>query len=474
MNKLLLLLILGSIETFGQQRVYQRDKFEKEILSKTLAEKQYPSATRSKDKNNEIQNLALDEQKINNDFMKAAIKKNSKYISIVESKNMPIEIFFNKNGEVDYLVYGFSSFDNRVFNGKKFLFDTLNTEESKVFYEVAEDFCKKYKCQLKGIENNYSFYIGLGFGKGQKKMSKKYISTIEMAENCTNPDTVKILMLNKLYLINFPEVVLRFKNLEKLDLSDNYIEQVPSKIWGMKKMKFLSLSGNYVDYTNFGFKRNKHLKDLNLQYTGMSKMPKSLKRNRRLEILFVGNNPIKFTDNDFNRMKRLKALNLYNVRTSTLPKSIGKLNNLEELDLYYNDFQFLPVEVCRLANLKTLALSNNQLWNLPDEIAKMPKLQTLYAHHNRLNSLPNLPNLKFLDVGYNLFKVFPEQIYELQNLEEFDITNNQVEEVPEKLLGLKKLQKVYIRGNVFYKVNEKSKELSKLVADLEQRQVLVR
>ena len=49
MNKLLLLLILGSIETFGQQRVYQRDKFEKEILSKTLAEKQYPSATRSKD-----------------------------------------------------------------------------------------------------------------------------------------------------------------------------------------------------------------------------------------------------------------------------------------------------------------------------------------------------------------------------------------------------------------------------------------
>lgn len=476
MKNLLFLLIFTSISSFGQQKVYQRDKFDTEILSKALAEKKYPrlSGIRTTVESKETKNFEVDERKINHDFMKMAIKKNTRYISIVESKNMPIEIFFNKNGEVDYLVYGFSSFDNRIFSGKKFVFDTLNIEEQKIFFEVAEDFCMKYKYPLKEVESNFSFYVGLGFGKGQKKISKKYISTIEMAENCTEPDTVKTLMLNKLYLMNFPELVFKFKNLEKLDLSDNYFEQVPKKIWEMKKLKFLSLSGNYIDYDNFKFKRNNHLKDLNLQYTGLTKMPKSIKRNRNLEILFMGNNRIVFAKNDFKRMSNLKALNLYNVRTTYLPKSIGKLKNLDELDLYYNDLKNLPKEVCQLKNLRTLAISNNNLWDLPKEITQMTNLQTLYAHHNRLNSLPNLPNLKLLDLGYNLFKVFPEQVYELKDLEEFDITNNKVEEVPEKLIALKKLQKVYIRGNEFYKVDEKSKEISKLVADLEQRQVLVR
>ena len=67
------------------------------------------------------------------------------------------------------------------------------------------------------------------------------------------------------------------------------------------------------------------------------------------------------------------------------------------------------------------------------------------------------------------FKLRPESSFGIML-----IPNNRVEEVPEKLLALKKLQKVYIRGNEFYNVDEKSKEVSKLVADLEQRQVLVR
>jgi len=136
--------------------------------------------------------------------------------------------------------------------------------------------------------------------------------------------------------------------------------------------------------------------------------------------------------------------------------------------------QFLPKEVCQLSKLKTLAIANNQLWNLPEEISKMPNLQFLYAHHNRLNFLPNLPNLRLLDIGYNLFKVFPEQVYQLKDLEEFDITHNEIIEIPEGLIALNKLQKVYIRGNDFNKTEIQNVKLAMLIDSLEKRRVLVR
>ncbi len=473
MKKLLLFFLTFLSSTlFAQQKVYHRDKFDTEILSKKDADTKYPDLRVAHRKKGSIA-FEIDEKKVNNDFMRFAIKQDKSIINLIESKSLPVEIYLNKSGAVDYMVYGYSAFDSRIFNGKKYLFDTLNVTQKELFHSIAEKFCKNYTFPSPSESNN-RMYLGLGFGKGQKKVSKKYISTIEMAENCTQPDTVKTLMLNKLYLMDFPEIVFKFKNLEKLDLSDNFIETIPKSIWALEKLKLLSLSGNYIDYENFKFKKNKHIKDLNLQYTGLIKIPKTTKRNRNLEVLFIGNNELKFRSNDFKRMTNLKALNLYNVRTETLPKSIGKLKNLEELDLYYNDLKFLPKEVCELPKLKTLAVANNQLWSLPEEISRMPNLQTLYAHHNRLNTLPNLPNLKLLDIGYNLFKVFPEQVYQLKDLEEFDITHNEIMEIPEGLIALNKLQKVFIRGNEFSKTDKPDEKLTKLTDSLEKRQVMVR
>jgi Leucine-rich repeat (LRR) protein len=475
MKKLLFLFIFASVCTFGQQKVYQIEKFEDKVMTSEKLHESYPylSLIQSKGGKDEIKNFDIETKKLIYDYYQFARNRNVKFEEFEYKRNqfIPIQILVKADGSIDYFVYGFSK---RNIKGMVLMNDSLKATEQKKFVDISEAFCREYKFPANISNEKYAINFTMNFGREPRKESEYNISTIEKAEQCMQPDTVKSLMLNKLYLERFPEVVFRFKNLEELDLSDNYLEEIPNEIWNLKKLRFLGLSGNKVNYGNFQFKRNKHLKDLNLQFTAMTKIPKSIKKNRRLEILFLGNNPITFAKNDFRRMKRVKALNLYNVKTATLPKSIGKLRKLEELDLYHNELKFLPKEICRLKNLKTLAIANNQLWNLPEEIAKMPKLQTLYAHHNRLNSLPTLPNLTLLDLGYNLFKVFPKEVYELIKLEEFDITNNQIEEVPEKLLSLKKLQKVYIRGNEFYKTNEKSKELSKLVADLEQKQILVR
>jgi Leucine-rich repeat (LRR) protein len=472
MKNLLFIFSLCSFVSFGQQKVFQRDVFDANHKTEKVGIALYPNLALLNSKTKTGVSLSdVDTRKLSYDFLKFCRDRIIKFTDFKGPKFFPCEVLFDKSGKIDYLVYGFKKGTIRY---TTFKFDSLTTEETAIFTKVAEEFCKNYSLKQKSHDGNFSLNLSINFGKEARKLRKNTISSIEMAENCDKPDTVKSLMLNKLYLEAFPEIVFKFKNLEKLDLSDNYIEQIPSQIWELKKLKQLSLSGNYIDYSNFKFKKNKHLKDLNLQFTGMTKMPKSTKKNRNLEILFVGNNKIELRKNDFRRMSNLKALNLYNIRTTYLPKSIGKLKNLTELDLYYNELQNLPKEICQLENLQTLAVSNNNLWDLPKEISQMTNLQTLYAHHNRLNNLPALPNLKLLDIGYNAFKVFPEQVYELTDLEEFDITNNQVNEVPEKLLALKKLQKVYFRGNEFMKINEKSKDVSRLVADLEQRNILVR
>ena len=475
MKKLLFLFVFASLCSFGQQKVFQKEQFESQVMNAERLQESYPflSVIQSKNGKDEIKNYDIETKKVIYDYLQFARSQNVKFdkFEFRPFRFIPVQILVQPNGTIDYFLYGYN---RGMYKGIKFTNDSMSVEEQKIFIAISEDFCKNHQLPVSEFNKKYSIYFSITLGKEPRKLSKKGISTIELAEKCTQPDTVKSLMLNKLALEQFPEVVFKFKNLEKLDLSDNFIKNVPKKLSELKKLRFLSLSGNQINYSSFKFKRNKHLKDLNLQYTGMTKIPKSVRRNSNLEILFLGNNPIKFAKNDFKKMTNLKALNLYNVKTATLPKSIVKLQNLEELDLYYNNFQFLPAEICQLKNLKTLAIANNQLWNLPEEISKMPNLQTLYAHHNRLNSLPDLPNLKLLDVGYNLFKVFPQQVYKLADLEEFDITNNKIEEIPAELLSMKKLQKVFIRGNEFYQKDEKTEEIAKLVAGLEQKQIMVR
>lgn len=472
MKKLLIIFFYATVSAFAQPKVYRADEFEAKVMPPRLQNSEYPNLSKVSDdgRNNGVMKYDLELRKLNYDFRNYALSKKVDLSAFEKKYAMPINLLFKEQGKLEYIVFGF----NRMVVNKQVFFDTLNAKEDKEFRELIGNYFQN--ADFSNLKNTQkcSIYTSVALGKELRKSRKNMISTIAMAETCNQPDTVKSLVLNKLNLEKFPDVVFRFKNLEKLDLSDNYIEQIPKQIWELKKLKQLSLSGNYIDYSTFKFKKNKHLKDLNLQFTGMTKMPKSIKKNRVLEIFFVGNNKIEFRKNDFRRMSNLKALNLYNVRTETLPKSIGKLKNLEELDLYHNELKFLPKEVCQLSKLKTLAVANNQLWNLPEEITKLTNLQTLYAHHNRLNTLPVLPNLKLLDIGYNLFKVFPEEVYQLKDLEEFDITHNEIMDIPEGLVALNKLQKVFIRGNEFYKTDKPDEKLTKLTDSLEKRQVMVR
>ncbi|WP_064197070.1 MULTISPECIES: leucine-rich repeat domain-containing protein [Emticicia] len=479
MRKLFLLFIVVFNNVVAQnKKIYGSEEFDRVIMPPSVQQHEYLNlSTISLDsKQNNLMVFDLEAKKFANDFFKIGLGLGVNIAELNQSIFLPVTLFVNEKGEIDYLVYGF--LNRGVIINRRMLFDSLNSTNEKYFFQIAEKFLNQTKVSKlpKQLSSKFQLSFTIQIGKDlNRKPSKTFISTISQAELCDRPDTVKTLMLNRLSLTEFPQVVFRFKNLEKLDLSNNYIVKVPKAIWSFKKLRFLSLSGNYVDYQSFKFKRNSHLKDLNLQFTGLDKIPKGLKKNKKLEILFIGNNDfITFRNKDFKHFKNLKSLNLYNVRAKALPSSIKNLVNLTELDLYHNQLQFLPKELGELKNLKTLAIAYNQLWNLPDEISSLSNLQFLYAHHNKINSLPYLPNLQLLDLGHNLFKVFPEQIYQLQDLEELDISYNAIDEIPMNLIKLDKLQKAFLRGNPFNKGSVVSEEYNKFVNILESRDVLVR
>ncbi|PLK42973.1 leucine-rich repeat domain-containing protein [Emticicia sp. TH156] len=478
MKNLLYLLLLVSFSAKAQQKVYQASVFERKVMTQHEGHKKYPSSTIIDLNTDKSKAIIMDAtvKKIINDFNLMAIRTGSPLYQYSEIKSIPVELFVQPNGTIDYFKYGFQGqIIGRVKGNSPFFNDSLNTENTAKFVALAENFCLNYKLPANPGKTNFSINIMLNIGSQPKKPSKTYIWNIQMAEACDKPDTVKTLMLNNLNLTSFPQVVFRFKNLTKLDISNNYIEKIPKKISAMPHLKFLSISNNPVNAHKIRFKKNTHLKDLNLQYTGMGMIPRTLARNRKLEILFLGNNRFeKFRKRDFRKMDSLKALNLYNAGLNEVPLNIIKLKKLEELDLYYNNLKKLPDAICDMPGLKTLAVSNNELWALPANLAHLKKLETLYAHHNRLTELPALPDLKLLHIGHNLFKVFPEQVYQLTNLVEFDITHNQIKEVPNQLRKFDKLKQVFIEGNDFVKIGSKKEELSILVTDLEKKDILVR
>jgi GTPase SAR1 family protein len=174
----------------------------------------------------------------------------------------------------------------------------------------------------------------------------------------------------------FPNEILKLKNLRVLDLTDAGIDEIPEEISSLTKLKKLIL-------------KNNNLKSL----------PKSLREMERLKILILGNN-------------HLQKIN-----------SIEWPPNLVELQLSHNNLNEFPLPVLELKSLKTLWLAGNRISFLPPEIIQLQKLEKLFFNFNRLNDLPgslyNHPSLKGLYVSKNPLKDIPLYDWEGNKLNEW-------------------------------------------------------
>jgi Leucine-rich repeat (LRR) protein len=78
---------------------------------------------------------------------------------------------------------------------------------------------------------------------GSEVFSENYFDNLDAAAK--SPEKVVYLDLSLQKLKSFPEVILTFKNLEKLLLPYNYYPSIPNEIGQLDKVKELDISGSY-------------------------------------------------------------------------------------------------------------------------------------------------------------------------------------------------------------------------------------
>jgi Leucine-rich repeat (LRR) protein len=469
-------LLLLSMTVFAQPVVKSKKEAQKSNLNPTELDKLYP----------ETQELGIG---LPASFTGAVRKALDQAMGPEKLEMLVVssDLYLNKEGRIDYLLYNVRSNMWAAKNGVVFTTtivineDSLNHIVNQNLPEQLKDFVsKRHVGQMSkiSVSNNFdvvvkpelrskarvrhdsivnSFFsrVDKPAGAGVKIVKKdSVIKGLNDALAALDTSKIKELYIENALLVSVPDVIYRFPNLEILSLTDNDIESVNIDMGRLRKLKHINLSGNILSEGNVRISANQSLRLLNLQRNIIKDVPDAVRNCKRLEILWLGRNRLTLLHNkSFRKMRRLKDLNLYKAQLADIPGGIKKLKRLEVLDLYHNDLEVLPVSVTRFRRLTHLAIANNRLSALPERIHKLKRLNVLYAHHNHLSKLPGtivkLKYLQLLDLGYNWFTDFPAELTAFTNLAELDLSSNNFTDFPEELLRISNLDKLYLRGNPF-------------------------
>jgi Leucine-rich repeat (LRR) protein len=194
-----------------------------------------------------------------------------------------------------------------------------------------------------------------------------------------------------------------------------------------------------------------NLKKLVLNFTGISIIPEQIKYLTNLEMLSLYDNKISIIPEEIKYLTNLKKLFLYDNKISIIPEEIKYLINLKELYLCYNQISMIPEEIKYLTNLEQLDLDYNKISTIPREIKYLIKLEVLYLQNNKISIIPEeikyLINLKRLHLHNNQISIIPKEIKYLINLKRLYLDNNQISVISEEIKHLINLQVLYLSNN---------------------------
>lgn len=220
----------------------------------------------------------------------------------------------------------------------------------------------------------------------------------------------------------------REREVERLFLPNQGLEQVPELIRSMDKLQVLDLSGNSIKELPDWLKRLPDLKQLDL------------KGNRGLSLAAIAGLP-----------KSLEALSLQSVGWSSCPSSLLQLPNLKTLDLRANELLEVPKEIPSHSRLHTLILDNNKLQGLPRSIKRLSKLRKLSLNKNQISRLPSglgdCQDLTDLQLERNRLTALPTTIGRLEKLENLSVAHNRLRKIPAELANCRMLRKLNLTDN---------------------------
>ncbi|GIV27887.1 MAG: hypothetical protein KatS3mg027_1701 [Bacteroidia bacterium] len=214
-------------------------------------------------------------------------------------------------------------------------------------------------------------------------------------------DRLSSLKIKSLYLKNngldnkhkpLPHSIVKLKELEFIDLSDNFFESLPIELFKLTNLKTIIISHNNNTLQNIGDSI------INLKNLEKIDLSNNWKLNGKQTIISLS------------KLPNLKILDLSGCRLDTIPDEIMNFPALEKLILTNNpelNFADLLKKLSFIRTLKYLDLSNNNLTTLPKEIGLLTSLEYLVIGLNNTITFPgeffNLKNLKVINL-YGYFK----------------------------------------------------------------------
>jgi hypothetical protein len=115
---------------------------------------------------------------------------------------------------------------------------------------------------------------------------------------------------------------------------------------------------------------------------------------------------------ELSRLQHLERLHLNQMKMRAIPDSVFSLGALSSLSVTECDLQELSPSIANLARLESFVVTSTKLRSVPQELFRLPKLGYVDLQWNELESLPEIPATKGLDLQLkgNSFRSLPASL----------------------------------------------------------------
>lgn len=200
------------------------------------------------------------------------------------------------------------------------------------------------------------------------------------------PKSIQTLSLANNFLVSYVGLN-RLLNLNWIILSNNYIKDFVIPV--RKNIDKLDLSNNFISTLDFNLNETYYIKDLMLSYNQITRLNPNTFKHLSVSRLYLNYNKINdIHEAAFNHLNNyLEYLDLENNGLTNINNCFRNLKKLKYLYLHNNNIEFVHNSTFEhLINLKSISLSGNKLTRIPNFIHNK-RLVHLNLGYNFLNEL---------------------------------------------------------------------------------------